>query len=795
MLDVKNWSTQWGGRELTVEVGKLALQAGASCTVRYGDTMMLATAIMSSKQTDRDYFPLSVEFQEKLTAAGKIKGSRFMKQEGRPSDWTVLTGRVIDRSIRPLFDDRMRNEIQVIITPLSIAGTAETQATALVAASVALSMSSIPWNGPIGGAVVGRHDGQLVLNPTDEMMEESDLDLVVAGTPEKLVMVEAGSNEIKDEDFVEAMKWGCKEMTPVIELINKVTAEIGQEKIDPLADLDEVANVVDAKKKAEAFLSSVADTMIFDSVKTGRKERVAMVKAIEEATKAHLLEAGVEEDIADIALQKVGYLVGAEITKRILEKDQRLDGRKLDEIRPLHMEVDLVPRVHGSAMFMRGDTQVLSSITLGAPGDVQLLDTMMEDTTKRYMHHYYDAPFTYGETGWMRGPSRRAIGHGALAEKAIRPLLPTEEDFPYAMRATSEVLGSNGSSSMASTCASTLSLMAGGVPLRKPVAGIAMGLASDLEGSGAWKVLTDLQDVEDGKGGMDFKIAGTVDGITAVQMDTKTQGLPWDLVDQTFAQSIVARKEILAQMEACIATPRAELSPYAPRIETIKIDPEKIGDVIGPGGKVIKKITEETGVTIDIEQDGRVMITSSDGEAMAKAREMIELIIKEVEAGEEYEGEVVRIEDFGAFVNLLPGKDGLVHISEIAWGRTEKVSDALKLGQKVKVKVKEIDNMGRVNLTIKGLLPKPEGYVEPAPRAPRGGDRRGPRHGGGNRGPRHGGGNRGPRRDNRGPRPPRDTQAGHKAHEKTPRNPSRNEPMQSQGEQKKKKGLFSRLKK
>lgn len=732
MLDVKSWSTQWGGRELTIETGKLALQAGASCTVRYGDTMILATAIMSSKQTDRDYFPLSVEFQEKLSAAGKIKGSRFMKREGRPSDWTVLTGRVIDRSIRPLFDDRMRNEIQVILTPLSIDGTAETQATALIAASAALSMSNIPWAGPMAGALVGRNNGQLVLNPSDEQLETGDLDMVVAGTPDKLVMVEAGATEITDTDFVDAMKWGCAELAPVIDLINKVTAEIGQEKINPLEDMEDVAEVAEAKKKAEVFVASVADSMIFDSVKTGRKERVAMVKAIEEATKAHLVEAGVEEEIADQVLNKVGYLVGAEISKRILEKDQRLDGRDLTQIRPLHMEVDLVPRVHGSAMFMRGDTQVLSSITLGAPGDVQLLDTMTEDMTKRYMHHYSDAPFTYGETGWMRGPSRRAIGHGALAEKAIRPMLPLEEDFPYAMRVTSEVLGSNGSSSMASTCASALSLMAGGVPLKKPVAGIAMGLASDLEGSGQWKVLTDLQDVEDGKGGMDFKIAGTVDGITAVQMDTKTMGLPWDLVEQTFKQSVVARKDILTQMADCIAEPRAELSPYAPRIVTIKIDPEKIGDVIGPGGKTIKKLTEETGVDIDIEQDGRVLITSTDADAMEEAVRRIELITKEVEAGEVYDGEVVRIEDFGAFVNILPGKDGLVHVSEISWERTDKVSDALKLGQKVQVKVKEIDNLGRVNLTMKELTEKPEGYTPPPPRPPRTG---GPRHGGG-RGPR-----------------------------------------------------------
>src|SRR3989339_879490 len=432
MLDVKQWSTQWGGRTLTIEVGKLALQANASCTVRYGDTMILATAIMSSKKSDMDFFPLSVRFQEKLSAAGKIKGSRFMKREGRPSDWVELSGRIIDRSIRPLFDDTMRNEIQVILTPLSIDGTAETQAVGLIAASAALSMSNIPWNGPIGGAAVGRKDGAFILNPTDEMVKEGDLDMIVAGSPEKLVMVEAGATEITDTDFVDAMKWGCNELQPVIELIKKIQSEIGQEKVYPSADAGESSDVADAKKKAEAFLASVADTMMFDSVKTGRKERVAMVSAIEEATSAHLLEQGVEEDIVKLVLKKVQYLVGAEITKRILEKDQRLDGRTITEVRPLNIEVDLIPRVHGSAMFMRGDTQVLTTVTLGAPGDIQLLDDMMEDGLKRYMHHYSDAPFTYGETGWMRGPSRRAIGHGALAERAVEPMLPLEASFPYA---------------------------------------------------------------------------------------------------------------------------------------------------------------------------------------------------------------------------------------------------------------------------------------------------------------------------------------------------------------------------
>lgn len=757
MLNVKRWSTQWGGRELTIEVGKLALQVGGSCTVQYGDTMILATAAMSSEVRDGiDFFPLSVEFQEKLSAAGKIKGSRFLKREGRPSDWAILTGRVIDRSLRPLFDDNMRNEVQVVLTPLSVDGDADTEATALVAASAALAISDIPWDGPIGGALVGRIDGEYVLNPSDtDLQERSDLQMIVAGTPEKLVMVESASTEMKDEEFTAAMKWGCEQLAPAIELIKKVQSEIGKEKIDVLSANANAALEKEASQIAEDFVASVADSMIFDTVRVGRRERVDMVKAIEEALAKHLEEKGVEENIAAVALKKTKKYISVEITKGILNKDKRLDGRGLTDIRELYMEVDLVPRVHGAALFMRGDTQVLSMVTLGAPGDVQTLDTMEEEGTKRYMHHYSDAPFTYGETGFMRGPSRRAIGHGALAERALEPVLPAEEEFPYAIRVTSEVLGSNGSSSMASTCGSTLSLMAAGVPLKKPVAGIAMGLASGLNGS--WKVITDLQDVEDGPGGMDFKIAGTADGITAVQMDTKTTGLTWDIVEQTIKQSVAARKEILQKMSQVIAEPRAELSPYAPRIETIKIDPEKIGDVIGPGGKVIKKITEETGVTIDIEQDGRVMITSTDADAMAEAKRRIELITKEVEAGEEYEGEVVRLEDFGAFVNILPGKDGLVHVSEIAWEHIGKPGDVLNLGEKVKVKVKEIDNLGRVNLSMKALIPKPEGYQDRPPRDDRrnnGGHKGGPRHGGHHGGNNRGGHNRNSGGPNRGSRPP-----------------------------------------
>ncbi len=733
MLDIKNWSIEWGGRTLSVETGRFALQANASCTVRYGDTVMMATVVESKEPRENiDYFPLMVDFEEKLYAAGKIKGSRFIKREGRPTEEAILSGRVIDRAIRPLFDERVRNDVQVVITSLCIDGENDAAITGLIAASCAIHMSSIPWDGPIGAARIGRINGELVLNVTaDKVDTESDLDLVVSGTPEKLVMVEAGASEVKEDDMFKAIKWGCEQLQPVIDLIEKVRKEAGKEKMALPEFADDLENVDDTeeekvRKATKKFVAGVADSMIFNSLKVGRKERNGMIDEIKEALKAHLTEKGFAEEAFGAGIKNLKEYIAAEITRRILEKDQRLDGRKLTDIRELQTSIDLLPRTHGSAMFMRGDTQVLSVVTLGSPGDVQTLDTMEEDGTKRYMHHYNDAPFAYGEAGMMRGPGRRAIGHGALAERALIPVLPEAEQFPYTIRVVSEVLGSNGSSSMASTCGSSMSLMAAGVPLKKAVAGIAMGLASNEAGD--WKVLTDLQDIEDGKGGMDFKIAGTREGITAIQMDTKTKGLNWGIVEQTIKQAYEARLEVLKAMEKSIVEPKEELSQYAPHIETIVIDPDKIRDVIGPGGKVINKIIDETGVQIDIEQDGRVMITSVSGDAMAKAKKMVEDLTKEVQVGEEYEGEVVRLMDFGAFVQILPGKDGMVHVSEISWNRVEKPSDVLKIGDKVKVVVKEIDDMGRINLSMKALLPKPEGWTPPPPRT--GGFDRGRKPGG-----------------------------------------------------------------
>ncbi|MFA5175323.1 MAG: polyribonucleotide nucleotidyltransferase [Patescibacteria group bacterium] len=723
-MGIKSWSMEWGGRTLSVEIGKLALQANASCLVRYGDTVLLATATMSKQTRDGiDFFPLMVNFEEKLYAAGKIKGSRFIKREGRPSEEAILSGRLVDRAIRPLFNEAMRNDVQVILTALSFDGENDSQIPAMIAASLALAISPIPWNGPIAGARVGRVNGEWKLNPNIAERESGDTDIVVAGTPDKVIMVEANCKEVFEKEVIEGMKFGAEKMSSVLDFIKKIQSEVGQQKINLEENSDErEMKLKQTEKEVDEFIKSHTDDWIFDSPKKNRAERVAMVDKFSKEIEKILKEKEIDETIAKIVLGRIKVYVEKYISERILKKNQRLDGRGIEDVRDLNIEVGLLPRTHGTGLFQRGDTQVLSVVTLGAPGDMQTLDTMEEDRIKRYMHHYNDTPATYGETGPLRGPGNRAIGHGALAERALFPVLPLEKDFPYAIRVVSEVLGSNGSSSMASTCGSTLALMDAGVPIKKPVAGIAMGLASN--GKGDWKIITDLQDVEDGPGGMDFKIAGTRDGVTSIQMDTKTDGLSWEIVEKTFKQSKEARLKILDAMAKVISEPRKELSPYAPRIITININPDKIRDVIGPGGKMINKIIAETGVEIDIEDDGRVIVTSVDKVAMEKALNWIKELTHEVAAGEIYEGAVSRLEDFGAFVNILPGQDGLVHVSEIAWARTNKPSDVLKLGDKVKVQVKEIDNLGRINLSMKVLLPKPEGYVD-EPRRDFGGGRGG----------------------------------------------------------------------
>ncbi|MBI4098619.1 MAG: polyribonucleotide nucleotidyltransferase [Candidatus Magasanikbacteria bacterium] len=742
-MNTKSFKTQWGDRELKVEFGRFAEQAHGACTVQYGDTLVLATVVKSEgKREGIDYFPLMVDFEEKMYAAGKIKGSRFVKREGRPTDEAILSARLVDRSIRPLFDESVRNDVQVILTILSVDGENDPDVPALLAASLAIMTSGLLWKGPIGSVRIGQKDDAFIVNPTYAQLDESPLDLFVAGTSEKVIMIEAGGKEVPEDTMLEAIAFAQKELAPLMdfikETVKKVGAKAGAVSEKSQEEQDAAASYANALRKAQAVIKKMVDTHLFNSPKASKQARKDAFAALGKALDAHLEKEGIDEVNRARISKELKQLVEAEITNKILEDGTRVDGRALDEVRPLDSEIGLLPRTHGSAHFLRGETQVLSVVTLGAPGDKQILDTMEEDDTKkRYMHHYNFPPFSVGEVGVLRGPGRRDIGHGALAEKALMPVLPEEDKFPYTIRVVSEVMGSNGSSSMASTCGSSLALMDAGVPIRTPVAGVAIGLASN-EDMSKWKILTDIQDLEDGKGGMDFKIAGTEAGITAIQLDTKTDGLPAEIIEEAVSRARKARLEILKSMQKTITEPRADLSPYAPRIEIIKIDPEKIREVIGPGGKIINKIIADTGVSIDIEQDGTVFVTSEDAEQMKRAIKMVTDIVKEVEVGETYEGPIVRLEDFGAFVQILPNKDGMVHVSEIAWERVERPSDRLKMGDVVKVKVKEIDNLGRVNLSMKALLPRPEGMPEytPSERPPRrddrggrGGDRRGPRGG------------------------------------------------------------------
>lgn len=707
----KTFTTEWLGRPLTFKTGKLAKHADAAVVAQYGDTIVLATVVESKESRDIDFFPLMVEFEERLYAAGIIKGSQWIKREGRPTDEAILTGRMIDRSIRPLFDESSRKEVQVVLTILSTDGENDYDVVSLLAASAALSISGVKWHGPIGGIRVGRVDGQLVFNPTYEQRKVSDMDVIVAATKEKVIQIEAEGNEIKEADMYEALMSGKTAMAPAIDLINELKSNIEipqlEEKIDPTETAEEKQAKIDHKKNvelAQAWLKQNVNATLFDKQYYAKKERKGAVAALKSALDLYLHQQGLNRDDRKKTINETLYeAVDAEITKELIENKRRVDGRGLTELRKICSEVGLLPRVHGSGLFSRGETQILSVVTLAGPGLAQSLEGMEGAGEKRYMHHYNFAPFSVGETKPMRGPGRREIGHGALAEKALVPVLPEKADFPYTIRVVSETLGSNGSSSMASTCGSTLALMHAGVPIKKPVAGVAIGLASYPDMS-KWEVITDIQDLEDGKGGMDFKVTGTKDGITAIQLDTKTLGLPDAVVKEALNQALNGRLQILETMQQAIPEPNKELSPYAPRILTIMIKPDKIREVIGTGGKVINGIIAATGATIDIEDDGMCTVTSIDAEAGAKAIQMIEQIVKEFEAGEVYKGKVVRLLDFGAFVELLPGRDGMVHVSELAPYRVGAPSDFVKEGDEVTVKIKEIDDQGRVNLTMKGLV-------------------------------------------------------------------------------------------
>ncbi|PIR66693.1 MAG: polyribonucleotide nucleotidyltransferase [Parcubacteria group bacterium CG10_big_fil_rev_8_21_14_0_10_36_14] len=725
--DIHNFEIEWGGRPLKVELGRIAKQADGSCVVTYGETTVLSTVVLGAPR-DVDFFPLTVEFEEKLYAAGKIKGSRFIKREGRATDEAVLSARVVDRGIRPLFNKKMRNDVQLVCTVLSMDGENDPDVPAIVGASIALATSNIPWDGPIGGVRVGQVDGKWILNPSYDEQVESTLDVTISGTPDKILMLEAGAKEIDEKTINDAILFGQKQLTPVMKLIEEIVKKVGKEKlsIDGLSEEDPETLVEKQEiiQKTKTFLAEHLDEYLFSKLPKGSKSSRKQAKEdLKDRLVEYLKSEQIGRDKRKWALGVFDDIVETRVSEAILKEGKRVDGRAITEIRPLFSEVSYLPRVHGSGLFSRGETQVLSIVTLGSPGDEQILDTMEEaDTKKRFMHHYNFPPYSVGDTKPMRGPSRRDIGHGALAEKALIPVIPSKEDFPYTIRVVSEVMGSNGSSSMGSTCGSTLALMDAGVPIKKPVAGIAMGLASDEEMKN-FTVITDLQDMEDNKGGMDFKIAGTRDGITAIQMDTKTAGITKEVVEKTLFQAKEARLEILNVMEKAIPEPRKDLSPYAPRIETIHINPDKIRKVIGSGGKIINDIIDKTGVQIDIEQDGSVFITSVSAEGMDKAKEMINAIIEEPEVGKIYRGKVVRLMNFGAFVEILPGKDGMVHVSELAPFRVEKVEDVIKLGDEIPVIVTEIDDQGRVNLSLKKAREKlGEPQAEQKPESDNGGD-------------------------------------------------------------------------
>ncbi|MGI6183513.1 MAG: polyribonucleotide nucleotidyltransferase [Candidatus Fimadaptatus sp.] len=685
----KNYSMELAGRTLTLEFGKYAQQANGSVLVRYGDTVVLVCATAADKpRPGMDFFPLSVEFEEKLYSVGKIPGG-FIKREGRPTEKAILTSRLIDRPIRPLFPKGMRNDVQVVATVLSVDTNQPPEIPAMIGSSVALSVSDIPFAGPTGAVNVGLVDGEFVINPNDEQRAASDLNLTVSGTKDAVMMVEAGANEVTEEIMLKGIMLAHEEIKKLVAFQEQIVAEIGKPKREfPLELVGD--DVKDAVREA------CYDRMVwaFDTFERYEREDREAVVAQEAHEKFDEQFEGREREIDDAL-----YAIKKEIMRgKILDAGVRPDGRALTEVRPIWCEAGILPRTHGSAVFTRGQTQVMTVVTLGAMGDVQILDGLSNEDSKRYMHHYNFPPYSTGEAKPMRGPGRREIGHGALAERALEPMIPSEEEFPYAIRLVSEVMSSNGSTSQASVCGSTLSLMDAGVPIKRPVAGAAMGLIKASDESGKVAILTDIQGLEDFLGDMDFKVAGTTEGITAIQMDIKIKGIDEPILRQALRQAHDARMFILGKMLECLPAPRDHMSKYAPKITRFTINPDKIREVIGPGGKMINKIIAETGVKIDIEDDGRVYISTPDEEAAARARSMIEGIAKDPQVGDVFHGKVVRIMQFGAFVEFAPGKDGLVHISKLADKRVEKVEDVVNIGDELEVRVAEIDSQGRINL-------------------------------------------------------------------------------------------------
>lgn len=717
-------SIEIGGRTLSLEVGRFAEQASAAVLAQYGDTMVLATVTASSRETTLDYFPLSVEYVERLYAGGRIKGSRWVKREGRPSDDAVLAGRVIDRSIRPLFPKTYKHDVQVIITVLSVDGENDADVLGLVATSAAIAISPIPWNGPVSGVRMGyvHPDGQnasLLVNPRVSEQAMSDFDFIVASNRDRVIMLEGGFCETPEDVVKDSIKMAKDANAKIIDLIEDLVKEVGKTKVAIVVatEAEELKDkiVKDYKKEMDSAFAKKAEKEF------GGDEVVELAKTIVVAYENKYTQKAVEEAL--------DYLFKKQVRENVLTKEKRFDGRKIDEIRPIECAVGLLPRVHGSAMFKRGQTQVLTVATLGTPSLEQLIESPMGEEAKRYIHHYSMPPYSVGETGRVGTPSRREIGHGALAERGLLSVIPAEDEFPYTIRLVSEVMSSNGSTSMASTCGSTLALMDAGVPIKEPVAGISIGLMSDKK---KFVLLTDIMGIEDFAGDMDFKVAGTKNGITAIQLDMKIDGLTDDIIDGTFERAKTARLEILKKMLAVIAAPRKSLSQYAPKVQIVKIPVEKIGEVIGPGGKMIRNIIATTGATVDVEDDGSVLISGIDQDAVQKAVDWVTGLTRDVTVGEEFDGEVKRILPFGAFVEILPGKEGMVHVSQMSTGYVNNPEEVVKLGQKVHVRVMEVDDMHRINLSML--------FGEDAKKAPE----RSPRPAGGR--PPFRGGSRGPRR-------------------------------------------------
>lgn len=685
---------QLGGRRLVLETGRLAKQANAAVMVRYGETAVLCTVTASSEPKDLDFFPLTVNYEERLYAVGKIPGG-FIKREGRPSEKAILSSRLTDRPIRPLFPEGFRNDVQVLNLVMSVDQDCAPDIAAMIGTSAALSISDVPFSGPIGGVAVGRVGGEFVINPDVAQQAVSDIYVVVAGTKDAIMMVEAEANEVPEDVMLEAIMFGHEEVRKIVAVIEELVAVAGKEKM--AVKLHAVNADVNTEVRA------YAEARLVEAVKIAEKHaRQDAIDLINSETVEYFVEKYIEtpELLKDVK-EVLHDIVKDEVRRLITHDKVRPDGRKLDEIRPIECDTSLLPRTHGSGLFTRGQTQILSVCTLGALGDVQILDGIDPAETKRFMHHYNFPPFSVGEARPLRAPGRREIGHGALGERALSKVIPSETEFPYTIRLVSEAIESNGSTSQASICASILAMMDAGVPIKAPVAGVAMGLIKDGEHV---SILTDIQGMEDHLGDMDFKVAGTAEGVTAIQMDIKIDGIDRKILQDALQQAKAGRMFILGKMMEAISAPRTSLSQYAPKIIIININPDKIRDVIGAGGKIINKIIEETGVKIDIEQDGRVFIGSSDEAMIQKARGIIEGIVKEIQVGEIYVGTVRRIEKFGAFVELIPGKDGLVHISQLSTERVAKVEDVVAIGDTITVKVTEIDQQGRVNLSRKAVL-------------------------------------------------------------------------------------------